>query len=101
MSVPVRMVTIFPSGRLRARKMSPLGATRSTRAPCIPVTRASTENPGIVLSVAFAGLGTTFDRLAVEGVSPGAGRSAGVILRITPGASVRQSPYASEPVRTL
>ena len=37
---------------------------------------------------------------AVERVAKGAGRSAGVIRRRTPGASVRQSPNAAAPVRT-
>jgi len=34
----------------------------------------------------------TLDLLAVDGDAIGEGKSAGVILRMTPGASLRQSP---------
>jgi hypothetical protein len=40
------------------------------------------------------------DLLAADFVAKGAGRSAGVISRRTPGASEAQSPNAAAPVRT-
>src|ERR1019366_10591489 len=67
----------------------------------IPVANGSTVKPSGTLMAASAGLGTTLDRLAAVGVSSDLGRSAGVILRVTPGASECQSPYAALPVRTV
>jgi hypothetical protein len=58
----------------------------------MPVTKGATEKLGIVLSSAPAGLATTFERFAVDGVSSGGVRSLAVIFRITPGASLCQSP---------
>jgi hypothetical protein len=90
----------LPSGRLRARKISPFGAMRMTRAPVMPVTNGATEKPGMVFSVAFSGLGITLETLRADGVASGAGSASTVILRVTPGASVCQSPKAALPVRT-
>src|SRR5579872_303624 len=50
--------------------------------------------------MASLGLGNRKEGLETASLARGAGKSAGVILRRPPGASVRQSPYAAWPVRT-
>ena len=98
-SLLARITLILPSGRLCETKMSPFGATRNTRAPVTPVAKGSTLNPGMDLSAASAGFGTTLERLAEDGVSSGAATSSGRILRIMPGLSICQSPKADRPPR--
>ena len=77
-------------GLISATKMSPLGATRIWRGPS-SLANAVTVKPGGTLNVAPAGCGTLWES-ATPGVATSGGRSAGVILRVTPGASARQSP---------
>jgi len=57
----------------------------------------STLNPGGTCGLVEAGLATTRDTLAAEGVAPGFGRSSGLIRRTVPGLSRSQSPKASCP----
>src|ERR1700722_7983940 len=68
--------------------MSPFGATRSTRGMLSPVAKRSTVNPGGAFGTSASVQASWCDMFAVERVAYGAGRSAGVIRRRTPGACV-------------
>ncbi len=81
--------------------MSPFGATRMTRGLLRPLAKRSTVKPGGAFGMSTPVRAARCDLYAVDFVAKGAGRSAGVIRRRTPGASVRQSPNASAPVRTV
>src|SRR6185437_12580204 len=96
---PSRKRRIAPA-RLSATKTSPSGATRMTRGTSRRSANSDTVNPGGTASAAPAGCRTTRGVSRAVAVANGAGRSASVILRRTPGASVRQSPNAAAPVRT-
>ena len=72
-------------------KMSPLGATRSARGAS-SLAKAVTLKPGRVFKVAPAGCGATDGGATPGAIITGGPRSARVILRETPGASLRQSP---------
>ena len=65
-----------------------------------PLAYNSILNPGGTLGCASAGLSTTRARLIARAFDPGGGKSWTVILRMTPGASLVQSPIAALPVRT-
>src|ERR1700722_17911597 len=80
--------------------MSPFGAVRMTRGVLSPVANCSTVKPGGAFGTSASVQASWCDMFAVERVAYGAGKSAGVIRRRTPGASVRQSPNAAAPVRT-
>ena len=79
-------------------KISPFGATRIWRGALSPSANNSILNPDGTCSDAPGGLATTRDELDTDGVAPGAGISDGLINRLTPGLSVRQSPNAAGPV---
>src|SRR5207248_9961270 len=66
-----------------------------------PVAYNSILNPGGTLGCAPGGRFTTCGKLIARGFEPGGGKSWTVILRITPGASLVQSPIAALPVRTV
>src|SRR6187402_1954031 len=70
---------------------SPLGATRTWRAPSMPVAYWVTSKPGGTLRCASAGRGTTLTRLVLEGLAKGSGRDAVERCCWRPGVSVRQS----------
>src|SRR6478736_3167293 len=80
--------------------MSPFGAVSRNRGSRKPVAYNSILNPGGTLSFAAAGRATTRARLIARAFEPGGGKSCTVILRMTPGASLVQSPIAALPVRT-
>src|SRR6202047_1831953 len=82
-----------------ATKMSPLGAPRIWPGALGPPANNSTLNPAGTCGTAAEGRGTTRDTLADDGVAPGCGRSSGLIRRLTPGLSPRQSPNAAVPTR--
>lgn len=73
-----------------ATKISPLGAIRMVRGPD-RVANWLTVKPAGVFSAASAGLGFRLATAAAIALDGGL-RSAGVIFRTTPGASVVQSP---------
>src|ERR1700682_2389117 len=77
--------------------MSPLGATRIWRGSLSSSANNSTLNPAGTCGTAAEGRGTTRDTLADDGVAPGRGRSSGLIRRLTPGLSPRQSPNVALP----
>src|SRR4051812_30276445 len=79
---------------------SPLGAVRIMRGSLTLVVSRSTTKPSGTRGSAPAGRRTIAAPLSADGVAYGAGRSSGVSLRRTPGASVVQSPIAARPVRT-
>src|SRR5207248_6709924 len=81
--------------------MSPFGAASRNRGSRKPVAYNSILNPGGTLGCASAGRSTTCGRLIARAFEPGGGKSWTVILRITPGASLVQSPIAALPVRTV
>jgi hypothetical protein len=64
-----------------------------------PLATSSTTKPGGAFGQALAGRAKTVGPLLTLGVAYGGGMSVGVILRLTPGASLRQSPYAAVPVK--
>src|SRR5690242_9151639 len=80
-------------------KTSPLGAVRSKRGPLSPCANSSATNPGGSLGQASAGRGTMCDWFPAERVAKGGGKSAGVMRRRAPGASLVQSPKARSPVK--
>src|SRR6478735_9304255 len=80
--------------------MSPFGAVSRNRGSRNPVAYNSILNPGGTLGCASAGRSTTRARLIASAFEPGGGKSCTVILRVTPGASLVQSPIAALPVRT-
>src|SRR5215469_12086084 len=80
--------------------MSPFGAVRRNRGSRKPLAYNSILNPGGTLGCALAGRFTTRARLIARAFELGGGKSLTVILRMTPGASLVQSPIASLPVRT-
>ena len=82
-----------------ATKISPFGATRICRG-WSSLAKAVTVKPAGTLSSAPAGRATIAEGEAVGGLAKGLGISAAVIRRVTPGASVRQSPNAASPVLT-
>jgi hypothetical protein len=79
--------------------MSPLGATWIWRGPLNPSANNSILNPAGTCGIVDDGRGTTREMLAAEAVAPGLGKSAGLISRLTPGLSARQSPNAAGPTR--
>src|SRR5215472_701627 len=80
--------------------MSPSGAVNRNRGSRNPLAYNSILNPGGTLSFALGGRVTTCARLIVKAFEPGGGKSWTVILRVTLGASLVQSPIAALPVRT-
>jgi hypothetical protein len=84
--------TVTRPATLSATKTSPFGATRTTRGSLRPEANKLTAKPSSAFGQAPSGRATTHDGLAAERDAPGAGRSASVSLRRTPGASLRQSP---------
>src|SRR4029450_7604305 len=80
--------------------MSPFGALRRNRGSRNPVANNSILNPGGTLGCASDGRSTTRERLIARAFELGGGKSWTVILRVTPGASLVQSPIAALPVRT-
>src|SRR5689334_14343146 len=80
--------------------MSPLGAVTITRSSRKPPANALTVKPGGALGRAPSGRGAQRGPLSTDSVLNGGGRSATVILRRTPGASVDQPPSAALPVST-
>ena len=83
-----------------ATKISPFGATLSRRGSLRPSATRSILKPGGTCSETPAGRGTTRAPQEADGVAPGRRRSCGLIRRIVPGLSRRQSPNASRPFRT-
>src|SRR5689334_1490355 len=79
---------------------SPLGAVRIMRGSLTLVVSRSTTNPAGTRGRAPDGRRTIVAPLSADGVAYGAGRSSGVSLRRTPGASVVHSPIAARPVST-
>src|SRR4051794_39174566 len=77
--------------------MSPFGATLIWRGPFNPEANSSALNPAGTLGMVAGGRGTRRELFAEEGVAPGRGRSPGLMRRITPGLSRRQSPNAAPP----
>src|SRR6266511_3040417 len=80
--------------------MSPFGALSRNRGSRKPLAYNSILNPGGTLGCASAGRSTTCARLIARAFEPGGGKFWTVILRVTPGASLVQSPIAALPVRT-
>ena len=80
--------------------MSPFGAVSRNRGSRNPLAYNSILKPGGTLGCASAGRSTTCARLIARTFEPGGGKSCTVILRLTPGASLVQSPIAALPVRT-
>src|SRR5262245_5066529 len=80
--------------------MSPFGAVRRNRGSRKPLAYNSILNPGGTLGSTPAGRFTTCARLIARAFELGGGKSCTVILRMTPGASLVQSPIAALPVRT-
>src|SRR5215471_13163037 len=80
--------------------MSPFGAVNRNRGSRNPLAYNSILNPGGTLSFALGGRVTTCARLIVKAFELGGGKSCTVILRVTLGASLVQSPIAVLPVRT-
>src|SRR6266478_3797611 len=78
--------------------MSPFGAVSRNRGSRNPPAYKSILNPVGTLSCAFAGRPMTRGRLIARTFELGGGKSATVILRRTPGASLVQSPIAVLPV---
>ena len=99
LSPPGRNTRIRPAP-LSATKRSPLGAVRTTRGLESPAAKRSTAKPGSAFGTTAGVRGARRGGLPTEAVAKGEGRSAGVIRRRTPGASVRQSPKAAWPIRT-
>src|SRR5262249_40819973 len=81
-----------------AMKMSPFGATRTTRGSRRLEANSSAWEPGGTFGVAEGGLAITRGKFDADRVAYGAGSS--VILRRTKGASVRQSPNAACPTNS-
>src|SRR6478752_939451 len=80
--------------------MSPFGALSRNRGSRKPLAYNSILNPGGTLGCVSGGRFTTRARLIARAFEPGGGKSCTVILRMTPGASLVQSPIAALPVRT-
>ncbi len=72
-------------------RMSPFGAKRIARGACTLLVNTSTLKPSGTDSFAFAGLSTSFGKLAAEGVSNGTGRLATSMRCTRPGTSFFQS----------
>src|ERR1017187_5496769 len=85
---------------LSAMKTSPLGAVAILRGFCKPAANSETWKALGARGMAPVGRRTGLGKLFAEGVSNGLARSLGVISRLTPGASVVQSPRALWPVNT-
>src|SRR5436309_9639439 len=81
--------------------MSPLGAVSRNRGSRNPPAYHSILKPGGTRSCAPAGRSTTCARLIARIFELGGGKSATVILRRTPGASLLQSPIAALPVSSV
>src|SRR6476469_4094120 len=81
--------------------MSPFGAVSRNRGSRKPLAYNSILNPGGALGCAAAGRSTTCARLIAKAFELGGGKSWTVILRVTPGASLVQSPIAALPVSSL
>ena len=81
--------------------MSPFGALSRNRGSRKPVAYNSALNPSGTLGCASAGRSTMCGRLIASAFEAGGGKSCIVILRVTPGASLVQSPIAALPVSTL
>src|SRR5262249_19605710 len=75
-------------------------AVRIMRGSLTLVVSRSTTKPSGTRGSAPGGRRTSLASLSTDGVAYGAGRSSGVSLRRTPGASVVQSPIAAPPVST-
>src|ERR1051326_8860780 len=87
-------------GSLSATNRSPLGARRTSRGLVSPAAYSFTEKPDGACGQALAGRGTRFGPLSTDSGSLGAGRSAAVILRTTPGCWRVKSVKAAFPVIT-
>src|SRR6266850_1533041 len=95
-----RKALISPAA-LSATKKSPFGAVRIFRADWNPPDAyRSTLKPGSACGQAAAGRGIIWARLVEDGVASGAGRSAAVIFRVTPGLIERWSENAAVPTST-
>src|ERR1700750_3203130 len=81
--------------------MSPFGAVSRNRGSRNPAAYNSILNPGGTFGGTSAARSTTCAQLIARTFEPGGGRSCTVILRMTPGASLVQSPIAALPVRTV
>jgi hypothetical protein len=80
-----------------ATKMSPFGATRSSRGPAKPEANCCTVKPAGTDRTAPAGRATFMGLSRAEGVAKFAGRSATLTVCRTPGPSLRQSPGSGGP----
>src|SRR5579864_628967 len=85
-----RKMRILPA-LLSARKMSPLGAVRSSRGLSRAAANCSTLNPAGATGHAFSGRATRSAPLSDDFVSYGWGRSLTEIFRTVPGLSYRKS----------
>jgi hypothetical protein len=68
-----------------ATKISPFGATRSTRGLFRPSANKSILKPSGTFGTAERGRGTTREALLADAVAPGFGKSAGVMSLTVPG----------------
>ena len=80
--------------------MSPLGAVCIVRGWSRPLANTVASKPGGKRGLAPEGRGTTDGLSEADALANGAGSASGLIWRVTPGASARQSPNAAAPERT-